>query len=181
MKKPFVFKPYLLVLRCCLIAICLLSYAYADTNTEQQIKVSFIYNFAKFVTWPNLTSATTPLVICVMGSQPLSDKIALLQNKKVDTRSIQVFFLAQNKPSSHCNMLFISESETPRLEKILESIATLPTLTVSTIPDFVQTGGMIGLKVLNSRVRFDVNLLATQKAGLSLNSQLASLADEVIQ
>lgn len=181
MKKNFAFKAYLFAVKCCLLAISLLSQPYADTDTEQQIKLSFIYNFAKFVSWPNVNTANTPLVICVIGSQPLSGKIALLQNKKVNTRSIQVHFLGQDDKTTDCNMLFISESETQHLEKSLLPIAGLPILTISTVPDFVQAGGMIGLKVLDNRVRFDVNLVAAQKAGLSVNSQLSNLADEVIQ
>lgn len=182
MKKKVVFNRYLFAIRCCLLAMCLLSFpVYTETSTEQQIKISFIYNFAKFVNWPNIASATAPLVICVIGSQPLARNIVLLQNKKVNERPIKVHFLSQDKIVGECDILFISESETPSLEKNLLPLTGLPILTISTIPDFVQAGGMIGLKVSDNRVRFDVNLVAAQKAGLSVNSQLSNLADEVVQ
>lgn len=181
MKKNFALQLGLSCIRGCLLVMCLLSQSHADANTEQQIKLSFIYNFAKFVTWPNVGSSNAPFVLCVLGSQPLSSKIVLLQNKKVDARPIQVHYLSPDRHLNDCNMLFISESEAAHLEKSLLAIAGLPILTVSTIPDFVQAGGMIGLKEMNDRVRFDVNLIAAQKAGLSVNSQLSNLADEVLQ
>jgi vacuolar-type H+-ATPase subunit F/Vma7 len=179
MNRTFAFKLYLLAARCCLLILCLLSVAYPDN--KEQIQLGFIYNFTKFITWPNLTATTNPLVICVVGSQALSSQMSLLENKKVNSRLIQVRLPSQVKQASDCNMLFVSESENSHLEKILAPIATQPIVTVSTIPDFVQAGGMIGLKIVNDRVRFDINSLATQKAGLSISSQLLSLADEVIQ
>lgn len=183
MEKPFIFKNCLaVVIRCYLLAGCLLSIAYADADTEQQVKISFIYNFAKFVTWPNISNAdTTPLNFCVIGSQALAENIVQLHNKKVNERTIQVRRLSQEKPPPDCNIVFISESEAPHWEKKLSPLATLPVLTISTIPDFIQAGGIIGLKVLDNRVRFDINLLAAQKAGLSVNGQLSNLADEVIK
>ena len=45
----------------------MLSPVYADATIDQQLKLSFIYNFAKFVTFPNTNNITTPFVICVIG------------------------------------------------------------------------------------------------------------------
>lgn len=182
MKKPFVLKyVYYLLIGCYLLATCFLSLAYSDTDTERQVKISFIYNYAKFVQWPNISSAdTTPLNFCIIGSQPLADSIAQLHNKKVNARTIQVR-ASQEQATDDCNILFISESEASRLEKKLLPLAGLPILTISTIPDFVQAGGMIGLKVIDNRVRFDINLLAAQKVGLSVDSQLSNLANEVVK
>lgn len=183
MKKTIDFKLYsLLAIRCCLLALCLLSAAYSDTNTEDKLKTSFVYNFAKFVTWPNISSTDTkPLFICTLGSQPLIDHFSQLQGKKVNAQSIEVRSLSRGQPIRDCKILFIAESEIPLLEKTLLSLTSSPILTISTIPDFVHANGMIGLKVLDDLVRFDVNLQAVQKAGLTVNSQLSSRADEVVK
>jgi hypothetical protein len=54
-------------------------------------------------------------------------------------------------------------------------------LTLGDLPGFVDAGGMIGLRVEASRVRFDVNLSTAQAAGLVLNSQMLKLAGKVLQ
>ena len=181
MEKTFAFRLSQLAFSCCLLFIFLSPAVYADSDTEQQIKVSFIYNFAKFVTWPNLSNANAPLLICVSGSQPLSASISLLQGKKVGSHTIQVNALGKNKTMTECNMLFVSESEMPQLQEILAPLAGQPVLTVSTIAGFTQAGGMIGMKELDNRLRFDINLIAAKKANVSIASQLLQLADEVIQ
>ena len=60
-------------------------------------------------------------------------------------------------------------------------MGNLPVLTVGDQNGFVQAGGMIGLRVEDSRVRFDVNLAAAQRAGLTLNSQMLKLAGQVLK
>jgi hypothetical protein len=40
---------------------------------------------------------------------------------------------------------------------------------------------MIGLYIEDNRVKFDVNLVSAQRAGLTLNSQMIKLAGRVIK
>ena len=167
---------------CCLLMVSCCSVASADDMaTDQQIKLSFIYNFAKFVNFPHASVANTPFVICVIGSQPLSSKIILLENKNINEQPIKVHLLTQNTVTAECNLLFVSDSEAGNLPEILSPLANQPILTVSTMANFAQAGGMIGLKEVNNRQQFDINLMAAKKAGLTISSQLLKLADEVIQ
>ncbi len=180
-KQPSVFfRLYQLAVRCAVFLLFLLSPVYAGGIIEQNIKVSFIYNFAKFVTWAD-SSPSAPLIICVSSSMPLNLNLRLLQDKKVNARPIQVRFLDKDSKLTDCQMLFMSLIGTPQSEKMLSTVSTFPILTVSDKPDFVQAGGMIGLKELDNRLRFDINLVAAKKAGLMIDSQLADLADEVIK
>jgi hypothetical protein len=52
-------------------------------------------------------------------------------------------------------------------------------LTVSDIPDFTNSGGMIQFVLLENKVRFQVNLTAAETAGLTLSSQLLKVATSV--
>jgi hypothetical protein len=52
-------------------------------------------------------------------------------------------------------------------------------LTVSDIPQFSQRGGMIQFVLEGNRIRFEVNLTATRRAGLSLSSELLKVATAV--
>ena len=55
------------------------SFAAADPMTlgEYQIKAGFLFNFTRFVTWPEKTFATaaSPIVICVVGDTPITDPL----------------------------------------------------------------------------------------------------------
>jgi hypothetical protein len=81
--------------------------------------------------------------------------------------------------SGDCQILFISSSEANRLSKIIEALNKNAVLTVSDIPQFSQRQGMIQFVMEENRIRFEVNLTATQRAGLTLSSELLKVATAV--
>jgi hypothetical protein len=81
--------------------------------------------------------------------------------------------------SADCQILFISLSEANRFNKIIEALDKSPVLTVSDIPQFSQHRGMIQFVLDGNRIRFEVNLTATQRAGLTLSSDLLKVATAV--
>ncbi|MDO9103459.1 MAG: YfiR family protein [Methylovulum sp.] len=176
------FKPFQeqTLLACLLVWVCMVAPVFADGTKEQQVKVSFIYNFAKFITWPPSARAGGPFIICVVGEQPLSGNIGLLQARDLNDRTIEVRTVT--KPGlGDCHILFIGEDEGQRLPDLLQDIAAQPVLSISDLPDFALVGGIIGMKVIDDRVRFEINLAAARKVGLTINSQLLKLATKVLQ
>lgn len=157
--------------------------ASTTVSDEERIKVSYLYNFAKFIKWPSPLRENDQFqhfLICTAGEKPLSGHIGQLQNKEINGRPIEVWEskLAFNNKKP-CEILFISGSEQSRYPLILQEMAYSSTLTVSDIPGFTEQGGMIGMMVIENRVRFIINLKAIQDAGLSADSQLLNLAVEV--
>ena len=165
-----------------LLCMCLPPSALAG-DLEQQVKASFVYNFAKFIKWPisAIKNTNAPFCICIEGNQPLSGNINLLQGRQVDGHKIEVVTITEPREWRNCNILFIGDSEAHRVASILKNVAALPVLTISDLPNFVHSGGIIGLNVLDHRVRFDINLAVAQKAKLNIDSQLLKLAVKVLQ
>jgi hypothetical protein len=165
------------------LCLCLLhGVVRAEQVSEQTVKAGFLYNFVKFTQWPGAREGDrSPLQICTPGSQPLDGQFVLLNGRPIGSRTIEI---RTNVPASewrNCPVLFIAESDTSRMEVTIRSLGNAPVLTVSDAPEFVQAGGMIGMSTENSRVRFDVNLGAAQRAGIALNSQMVKLAGQVLR
>lgn len=162
-------------------AFCALPVAAQQVN-EQAVKAGFIYNFVKFTQWPpQRDNDTGPLSICTPGSQPLDGQFARLQGRTITTRQIEVRSNVAAGDWRACDVLFLTESDAPRLDAILRNLGSAPVLTVGDLPDFVKAGGMIGLRTEDNRLRFDVNLSSAQRAGLLLNSQMLKLAGQVLK
>jgi hypothetical protein len=152
----------------------------ADRPTQSEIEAAYLYNFGKFVHWPP-NQQTQPLNICVLGKDPFGGELEkIVANEKIDGRTLAVDPLQSASQASTCSILYISASEAPHLERDLAAVATRPLMTVSDIDGFAKRGGMIEFVLENDRVRFEVNLDATQKAGLTLSSQLLKVAIRVI-
>jgi hypothetical protein len=65
------------------------------------------------------------------------------------------------------------------LKEILTSLGTASVLTVSDLPKFTQSGGMVQFVLEGDRVRFEVNAAIAERAGLTLGSELLKVAVSV--
>ena len=149
-----------------------------EAAEEYAVKAAYLYNFAKFVEWPQQTFATptSPIILCILGSDPFGDSLDKIAERTVGERPVAIRRLARVEESNGCHVLFLSRSESTRLQSILNELAPAPILTVSDIPGFADAGGMIGLVSVGQRIRFEINLRAATRAKLKISSQLLKLA-----
>lgn len=152
-----------------------------DGPGEEAVKAAFVYNFTKFVEWPEaaLPATGSALTLCVFGSRPLSGRLEGLQGKPTQGRTIRVVVAPEAR--DQCQLVFIGQTDAHGLRAVLQPLSGRPVLTVGDHDDFIGLGGIIGLKLSAGRIRFDINLQAARASGLHINSQLLQLADRVLQ
>ena len=149
---------------------------------EYQVEAAYLYNFGRFVEWPAKVTPTKndAFTICVLGEDPFGRALdATFAGATIEKKSVVARRISSPNESADCQILFLSSSEAGRLNKIIESLDKTAVLTVSDIPQFSKHGGMIQFVLEGNRVRFEVNLNATQKAGLTLSSELLKVATSV--
>ncbi|HTG01389.1 MAG TPA: YfiR family protein [Nitrospirota bacterium] len=146
--------------------------------TEYQIKAAFLYNFAKFVDWPedSFHSETAPFVFGILGDDPFGDDVDALTMKTINSRAVKIRRMGDVREARACHVLFISSSEEEHIEQILRVMQTSRTLLVSDISNFAAQGGMINFIVKDNNVRFVINRAAMVKAGINLHSRLLKMA-----
>ena len=147
--------------------------------TKYQIEAAFIFNFARFVDWPTqaFTDASSPMVIGVLGKNRFGTDLAqMISGKTIRGHPLQFQECASLTEAARCHVLFISDSEKSRVAKIISGLGNDSVLTVSETDDFIAAGGMINLRIVNDKMRFDINNSAAKSAGLTISSKLLSLA-----
>jgi hypothetical protein len=151
--------------------------------TEYEVKAAYLYNFGKFVRWPTSAVATSsgePFLICILGQDPFGATLdSTVNGESIDGKRLAVRHIASASEALKCRVLFISTSEERHLEGVLSELSEHPVLTVSDIPGFVNRGGDIGFVNQGEKIRFQVNLGASAKAGLVLSSDLLKVAVSV--
>jgi len=152
----------------------------SEPSVQAEIKASFIYTLAKFVEWPPrmFPTAGAPVVFGVLGDDLLRQALErAVSGKRIDGRPILVTVV--NRPSSlgRCHILFIGVSEPGRLREVLKETAGRGILTVGESEQFAETGGVLGLALAESMVRFKVNLEAADRAGLRISSKILALGE----
>lgn len=163
----------------------LVGFAIADSSpTEYQVKAAYLFNFLKFVQWPNDVSSDPQRkwVIGIVGDSPVGDELSLLvEGKTVDGRGLLVKKLRAGDSFGACNILFVSASEERHLASILTSLQGSSVLTVADFDKFIERGGMIQFVNDGGRIRMDIDLGATGRARLKISSKLLVLAQAVTE
>lgn len=152
------------------------------TVSEYQVKAAFLYNFIKFIEWPDkaFSAPVDPIVVGVLGEDPFGAMLdETLAGKSVQGHSFKVARFSKLGAVEGCHVLFVADSDPGRVTAIVAREGRSPVLTVGELPGFVDLGGMIGFDVEARRVRFDVNLQALRAAGLKPSSQLLKVARTV--
>ena len=150
---------------------------------EAELAAAYLYNFSKFVTWPSdsFADANAPLVLCVYGRPAPEDALDTLNGKSAQGRPVRVERRARGDALRGCHVVSVSLSEQPYLTPLLNALAGQKTLTVSDLPGFVASGGMIGFVRIDNRLRFEINTISADAAGLTISSQLLKLATRVVR
>lgn len=150
--------------------------------TEYEVKAAFIYNFAKFIEWPQgaFDGGGSDLKLCVLGNDPFGPALGAIEGKGVRGRKIKVRRLREAGKSGGCHFLFIGDSEKGNVGRILKSLASSPTVTVSDMRGFAGAGGVVQFVMEEHKVRFIVNTAAAEKAGLKISSKMLRLARRII-
>jgi hypothetical protein len=144
---------------------------------EYEVKAVYLYNFGRFVQWPDSATKDESFAVCVLGSDPFGAILdSTVANETIDNRKLLARRIAKPSDAAGCRILYISSSEAPRIEAILAALQNSSVLTVSDMPGFITYGGMIQFVLTENKVRFQVNLAAADKAGLTLSSQLLKVA-----
>ena len=163
----------------------------AGSSLEYQVKAGFLFNFAKFVDWPDSSRTThktlrlgivAPDDIYELMASALSGKVANnrpIQVEKVTAAELEkatslpdIIFVQQDASRTHQDWGFTEQ-------QIFATAANKPVLLVGESAGFATSGGMIGFVQRGENLRFQVNLANAQRVGLKLSARLSGLAEIV--
>lgn len=156
------------------------TFLFSQQYTEYELKAAYIYNFGKFVQWPEETfkSVSDPFIIGIYGQNPFGEILQqTIQNKTLQNRSIIIINVTTIEEAATCQILFISKTNKLQLSQITQGIGNKPVLTIGdNIAEFCQTGGIINFTSQHSQKRFEINNKASARIQLIISSKLLALS-----
>lgn len=172
------YKNLIVCLSSALLLTGLFGYANAQQKLEYKVKAAFLYNFAKFVEWPDLKNADSsyPFIFGVLGDDPFGSELDNIQNKVVAGRPISIKRFASLDDYKPCHILFINIEEKDILKTMLLQLKNKNVLTVGDAEGFAKTGGMIGFIEKKNKIRFEINVIAAEQSDIKISSNLLKLA-----
>lgn len=149
-----------------------------EAPPEYQLKAAFVSKFPEFTEWPSHAVNTRKTIdICVARPNPFGR--ALLEFAAAEViggRPLHVREITGPADVPSCLVLFIPARSAADTRDLLAAARKAPVLTVGESSTFIEQGGIINLRVIDGRVRFDVNVGAANRVGVRLSSQLLRLA-----
>lgn len=143
---------------------------------EHQVKAAFLYNFAKFIEWPQARSEG-PIVLGVLGNASFGRALEqAVDGKNINGRPLVVKQSARIEELTPCHILFIPSSQARETERIFKLLTGAPVVTVGETEGFARRGGVINFFLEQNKVRFEVNPDVAARAHLRISSRLLSLA-----
>lgn len=147
----------------------------AKAPSEFEVKAAFLCSFSEYVDWPG-ELAEGPVRIGILGKDPFGALLeATAKERPIQSRPLEILRLSEAREGRACHIVFIASSEKAALPAHLEALEGANVLTVSDLESFVARRGMIGFFLENRRVRFEVDPLAAERAGLRISSHLLRL------
>ncbi|MCX7093904.1 MAG: YfiR family protein [Methylobacter sp.] len=160
-----------------LIALAIAGQAQAEPVSDAVVKTAFLYNFFKFIDWPETIAQQDYYSLCTTNNDQLGDSLLVLENKTIHGKPIVTHRGIKDNDLKKCHMIFIGSSE--NAEAIVRDLEGLPVVTVSDTLNFIDQGGMIGLIPSDDRLGFEVNLDVINAGGIHIGAQLLKLAKRV--
>lgn len=168
------------LLFCYILLSCSCTILYSQPN-EYVIKGVFLEKFTRFVDWPeasNVTDTLKPFIIGIVGKDPFQSKLdELYNNRKIKKKKVRVVHCNSIDQIDQCDLLFISASETYRFSRIINRITGKPILTISDGDVYSGRGAIINLKIIDNKIRFEIDESAIQKSGLHFSHLLLKEAE----
>jgi hypothetical protein len=161
-----------------LAAVCTPGRAAAEDASAPAVKAAFLFNFAKFTEWPaEAAPSGAPLVLCVLGDTLVAASLEeAVRGRSVERHGLTVKRVSADDAVRNCQLLYISGLAAKQSTALVQSLSQAPTLTISDLSRFAESGGMINLVTEDGRMRFVVNSAAADRARLRLSSKLLTLA-----
>ena len=171
-------------------------------SKEYQVKAAFIYNFIKFVEWPKEAAGDSDTItIGIIGENPFGGAFEAIVKKEIQGKKVVVKHFGgfeknsvryrENNETKYkykdedalkaCHVLFVGPSESKYCKEIIDIVKDNCVLTVGETRDFLEDGGIVGFVTEEKKVRFGINLIAAERAELTIRSKLLRLAKRVIK
>jgi hypothetical protein len=150
----------------------------SERPLEYKVKAAFLYNFAKFVEWPDrvFPDQTSPIRICILGDDAFAGVVERTVHGETLNRRSLVVHRARPDPPRDCQILFVSKSAESYFHALLDRARNLPVLTVGEHDSFCPAGGILNFYLADGKVRFEVNMNALDVSQLRISSKLLRLA-----
>jgi hypothetical protein len=156
------------------------SSAEAQVFSPDAVKAAFLHRFASYVEWPPEALGEGPFVIAIAGAEAVANNLdALLPAITVQGRRAEVRRITDTAELDGVHILYVGTGMLARTRELRAAVTERPVLLVTDGDNDFEGGGTINFLESDNKVRFEVSLIAADRARLRIDSALLPVAARV--
>jgi hypothetical protein len=154
------------------------------TSSSQEVNYKsyslFVYNFIKYIDWPDL-NPNEDFKIGVLGESPVLKELHFLsQNKRIRGKRIVVKEFNTIEDIKDCHLIYICSSKSSTIKVLKEKYKGIPILLIGEREGLAKKGAALSFVTLeNEALNFDVNKKALEYHNLKIANSLLALGTVV--
>jgi hypothetical protein len=152
------------------------SFAQAQERSVQEVYSMMVYNFTKYVQWPDHAGGGE-FVIGVVGNNDIYNTLNQWYGGKPrgsKTYVIKKFNTAADV--TDCHVLYIDKSKSGEFENANNKVKGKGTLVITDKSGLGEKGSSINFKMVDNKLKFELNQKAIEASNLKVSGALSSMA-----
>jgi hypothetical protein len=148
--------------------------------SADSVKAAFLFRFASYVHWPDSSPGQSSFVVGVAGTDSIATQLEELAPRvTVRGRRTEVRRVSRAEDLDGVQILFVDEASLKRTRALRRAALEKPILLVTDTRDGLDAGSVINFVEAERNVRFEISLIAADRAQLRIDSALLSVAARV--
>jgi len=151
-------------------------FATAQDKPLHEIHAQMMFNFIKYIQWPNEAEGGD-FVVGVMGEEDVFNTLkAWYDGKPKGSKKYVVKKLTSAAEAASCSVVYLGKGKSKEFENIKNASSGKPILTITDSFNLGQKGSCINFKVIDGKLKFELNQAAVNSSSLKVSSALSSMA-----
>lgn len=148
----------------------------AQERPTHEIHAAMLYNFIKYVQWPN-EGETGDFVVGVIGDENVFNTLkAWYDGKAKGSKKYVIKKLASADEANTCQVVYVGKSKNRDFDVIKSSVTGKSILTITDGNGMAEKGSCINFKVIDGKLKFELNQAMVSGSNLKVSTQLSSMA-----
>ncbi len=148
---------------------------FAQQKPIHEIYSMMVYNFMKYIQWPG--DGSGQFVIGIAGNDEMLETMSAWYNgSKMGTRVCVIRKIERSADVEGCQGVFLDKSRSGDFDDIQSRVQGRSTLLITDKNGLGQRGSAINFKVVDSKLKFELNQKVLESANLKVAGALASMA-----
>ena len=156
----------------------LLSLGMAIGQSEKpvhEIHAAMIYNFMKYIQWPD--DGGTEFVVGVLGEDNVYNTLKnFYDGEPKGGKKYSIRKLTDVSEVASCQVVYIGKNRSKDFDNVKNTIGSKSILTITDSSNLGKKGSCINFKVVDEKLKFEINQASMNSASLKVAGQLSSMA-----